>query len=264
MIHSLKDKPIVLDVKKISHLKQFYQLDFDLKDQRSQEKLVEAKNYQLASFPFYFSEFNPPYHHSVPGSLDTVYLREGVAQKLQKINQELSPYGIELLIFDGYRPVAVQNYFYFQWVPYQLQQKHPEADSEWIEVQTSRYWSKGATSKEELLKRIPPHSTGAAVDLTLRYTESKIPLEMGSIFDDISTKSHTDHFEKQWDPDSYTEGEAKRNRRLLHHLMINEDFVPHPFEWWHFSFGDQMWGYFKDSKPFYSYAGDQLALDFQD
>ena len=29
--------------------------------------------------------------------------------------------------------------------------------------------------------------------------------------------------------------------RLLHWLMTEEGFAGHPDEWWHFSWGDQMW-----------------------
>jgi D-alanyl-D-alanine dipeptidase len=28
---------------------------------------------------------------------------------------------------------------------------------------------------------------------------------------------------------------------LLHWLMVEEGFAGHPDEWWHFSWGDQMW-----------------------
>ena len=35
--------------------------------------------------------------------------------------------------------------------------------------------------------------------------------------------------------------EARANRRLLHWLMTEEGFAGHPDEWWHFSWGDQMW-----------------------
>ena len=35
--------------------------------------------------------------------------------------------------------------------------------------------------------------------------------------------------------------EARANRRLLHWLMVAEGFAGHPDEWWHFSYGDQLW-----------------------
>jgi D-alanyl-D-alanine dipeptidase len=40
---------------------------------------------------------------------------------------------------------------------------------------------------------------------------------------------------------SFSDEEARANRRLLHWVMAEEDFAGHPDEWWHFSWGDQMW-----------------------
>ena len=40
---------------------------------------------------------------------------------------------------------------------------------------------------------------------------------------------------------SFSDEEARANRRLLHWLMVEEGFAGHPDEWWHFSWGDQMW-----------------------
>jgi len=35
--------------------------------------------------------------------------------------------------------------------------------------------------------------------------------------------------------------EARPNRRLLPLLLMEEGFAGHPGEWWHFSWGDQLW-----------------------
>jgi D-alanyl-D-alanine dipeptidase len=65
---------------------------------------------------------------------------------------------------------------------------------------------------------------------------------MGSLFDDVTALAHRDRFE-QLDRGnfSFSDQEARANRRLLHWLMIEEGFAGHPDEWWHFSWGDQMW-----------------------
>jgi D-alanyl-D-alanine dipeptidase len=39
----------------------------------------------------------------------------------------------------------------------------------------------------------------------------------------------------------FSDEEARANRRLLHWVMAEEGFAGHPDEWWHFSFGDQLW-----------------------
>ena len=66
---------------------------------------------------------------------------------------------------------------------------------------------------------------------------------MGGIFDDASDISNTDFFEMESQKQalSFSEIEALQNRRLLYHLMTSAGFANNPTEWWHFSYGDQMW-----------------------
>ena len=40
---------------------------------------------------------------------------------------------------------------------------------------------------------------------------------------------------------SFSNEEARANRRMLYWLMIEAGFTNHPDEWWHYSYGDQMW-----------------------
>ena len=32
-------------------------------------------------------------------------------------------------------------------------------------------------------------------------------------------------------------------RNLLKEIMVKYEFVQHPNEWWHFSYGDQLWAW---------------------
>ncbi len=64
---------------------------------------------------------------------------------------------------------------------------------------------------------------------------------MGSIFDDVTDIAHRDHFETATSEMRFSDEEARANRRLLHWLMHDEGFEGHPDEWWHFSYGDQLW-----------------------
>ena len=89
----------------------------------------------------------------------------------------------------------------------------------------------------------PPHSTGAAVDLTLADASGQ-PLEMGGAIDAIGPVSHPLHHAvaAARDPD----GEEARwhgRRLLLSAVMGKAGFAQHPQEWWHFSFGDQLWAW---------------------
>ena len=38
-----------------------------------------------------------------------------------------------------------------------------------------------------------------------------------------------------------SDAEAQANRRLLYWVMTEAEFANNPTEWWHYSWGDQMW-----------------------
>lgn len=222
------------------------------------EELVDIKNLGIAGLNYYNTSLNPPYYQSIPGSIPDLKLRKTVAKKLLKINNKLKKINLEIFVFDAYRPLSVQNYFYYKWVPRYLRSLYPNKDEVWIKRKVKTYWAKGVKNKEELFSSIPPHSTGAAIDLTICFKDSGRLLEMGSIFDDTTKKSQSEYYEKNGDIKSFTDIEATKNRRLLYHLMTSEGFAYHPKEWWHFSYGDQVWALITNKlKAIYGYAGDE-------
>jgi D-alanyl-D-alanine dipeptidase len=201
------------------------------------EGLVEAREHGLAGANFYAGDRNPPYWHRVEGATDKLLLRRSVADKLRKVNARIAAAGLELFLFDAWRPRAVQAYFHDVWMPAELQRRDPTLNGARLIEEVERYWA--APSSDE--NSPAPHATGAAVDLTLRWKDGEA-LWMGSLFDDVTTLAGRDRFESlAADNFSFSDQEAQANRRLLHWLMTEEDFAGHPDEWWHFSWGDQMW-----------------------
>jgi D-alanyl-D-alanine dipeptidase len=70
---------------------------------------------------------------------------------------------------------------------------------------------------------------------------------MGSIFDDATALAHRDQFERVDSTlPSFSDDEARANRRLLHWAMAEAGFAGHPDEWWHYSWGDQLWAALSD------------------
>src|ERR1700761_2588065 len=72
------------------------------------EAMVEARDRGLKGENFYASDRNPPYWHRADGATDKLLLRQTVAEKLSRVNERAAPAGLELFLFDAWRPRAVQ------------------------------------------------------------------------------------------------------------------------------------------------------------
>lgn len=200
------------------------------------EPLADARGQGLAGENFYHSERNPPYWRRIEGSIPELFLRTGVLEKLAGIQGRLAAQGLEIFLFDAWRPKAVQAYFHDIWMPAELKARRPELSGEALQREVENYWARPTTDETSPA----PHATGAASDLTLRWIGGD-QLWMGSLFDDVTKIAHRDHFERGPLEMCFSDEEARANRRLLHWVMAQEGFVGHPDEWWHFSYGDQLW-----------------------
>jgi D-alanyl-D-alanine dipeptidase len=81
---------------------------------------------------------------------------------------------------------------------------------------------------------VPPHTTGAAVDLTLAVDGRALAL--GTYFDDFTAAAHLDACEQP-----AADPLARDLRRVLHAVMTGAGFAANRAEWWHWSTGDQAW-----------------------
>lgn len=173
------------------------------------------------------------------------HLRQSVLAALisaQTKLQDLQP-GWRLQIFDAYRPVSVQEYmvdYTFAEVA-QAEKLNPTSLSQ---QQRDAIWQKvykiWAVPNHNPLTP-PPHSTGAAVDLTLVDATGKV-IDMGSAIDELSPRSGADYY--ACDP----ELPYHHNRQLLRDVMCAAGFRRHLEEWWHFSLGDQMWAWLSNQE----------------
>lgn len=177
------------------------------------------------------------------GERSPYHLRQSVLNSLiQAQNQlQLRYPNWRIQIFDAYRPVAVQQFmveYTFKatvkaqgFTPNQLSQAQREA----IWHQVYQIWAVPSTDP----RTPPPHSTGAAVDITLIDETGKI-VNMGSAIDELSARSHPNYFANSSEPESQ---QYHFHRQLLGDVMYKVGFMRHPGEWWHFSLGDQMWAW---------------------
>jgi len=127
-------------------------------------------------------------------------LRKEAATALRDVQAELETMGLNLKVWDGFRPMAAQWKF-------------------WEIVPDERYISNPSKGGR--------HTRGTAVDLTVITKDGK-ELLMPSEFDDFSERSHPNYMELS--------EEAIQNRTFLNNIMVKHGFTRHPSEWWHFDF----------------------------
>lgn len=228
-------------------------------DERSFEPCVDIEAYGIAGESYYhLEEGNPPYHHRAPGSMPRILVRKTVAEMLASINERLRSVGTEIYVFDAYRPVEVQDYFFREWMPSVLRKRYPDWSQEKIDAETRNYWGRGSREDGTVDPFSPPfHSTGGAVDLLLRDMRSQEFIHTGSFFDDFSHASATDFYERLARMKNLNawETEALLNRRLLYWSLVEGGFANNPKELWHFSHGDQLWAAITgQGEAFYSFA----------
>lgn len=180
---------------------------------------------------------------AVYGDRSPYHLRQGVLNSLIQAQgqlQMLCP-NWRIQIFDAYRPVAVQqfmvDYTFDSVVQVQgLSAAHLSAAiREAIWEQVYQIWAVPSLDQNTP----PPHSTGAALDVTLVDSTGQT-VNMGSAIDELSTRSHPAYFATSTDP---LEQQYHIYRQLLWDVMRKAEFQRHPVEWWHFSIGDQMWAW---------------------
>ena len=152
-------------------------------------------------------------------------VRSGVADRLLRAASAL-PVGVDFLIFEAYRPLALQVHFFDDYLG-SLRRSAPGGDPGRLRMLASMYVSP---------PEVAPHSAGAAVDLTLCTADGQ-ELDLGTRYDATPEEScgacFTDH---------PALGEnAKRNRAILAAALRAEGFVNYPTEWWHWSYGDRYW-----------------------
>lgn len=200
--------------------------------------------------PHPYASLGAPY-----GDKSPFFVRQGVRDRLitaQAYLQQHYP-GWQILIFDAYRPLAVQqfmvDYTFTQLVQQQGLTAATLTDNQRQHVyeQVYEFWALPDANPT----CPPPHSTGGAVDVTL-VDEQGQSVDMGTAIDEISPRSYPDYFAQS---ESEVEQVWHRHREQLNQVMVQAGFRRHPNEWWHFCYGDQLWAWLG-----HQHASDRPAI----
>lgn len=140
------------------------------------------------------------------------------AAALARVQAQLEPYGLGLLVYDSYRPQRAVDHF-VRWAK-DLGDTRRKAEH-YPEVAKENLFAEGYIAAKS------GHTRGSTIDLTLIDLASGKPLDMGSPYDFFGKIS--------WPESDEVSAEARRNRLLLRSLMLQNGFRPLEQEWWHFT-----------------------------
>lgn len=133
------------------------------------------------------------------------FLQRPAAEALVRVSHALRAQGYGLLVHDAYRPWYI----------------------------TKVFWDATPPDKHDFVANPADgsrHNRGCAVDLSLYRLSDGQPVDMPSVYDEMSERAYP----------TYTGGtEAQRHMRdFLRAAMEQEGFTVYPFEWWHFDYKD--------------------------
>ena len=205
----------------------------------NEEELIAIPNFFKFIDPHPYLHLGAPYENK-----NAIWkLRKEVVNRLIKVNRYLALKNnkFSLLIYDSWRPLEVQEFMFNRAfcleckkfdieVPVKNIHSYPS-----IIQRVEKFWAYPSFND----KCPPPHSTGGALDVSFSDKYGNL-IEMGSDIDQMDETSRPDFYQNV----DKKEAIIWNNRRnLLKGIMHKFGFVQHPNEWWHFSYGDQLWAW---------------------
>ena len=205
----------------------------------NQEKLVSHPKSLNYIEPHPYFKLGAPY--KIKNSIWN--LRQGVLSRLLKadiyLRQNYKNY--YFVVYDSWRPLEVQEYMFYYACDNECRKNglifSRERINNYPEIikKVEKFWAFPTPN----IENPPPHSTGAAIDITLGDINGKI-FDMGSDIDQMDDCSIPNYYEKE---NSKIAQHWNSRRNILKETMNKFGFVQHPNEWWHFSYGDQLWAW---------------------
>ncbi|MDN6874376.1 M15 family metallopeptidase [Pseudomonas citronellolis] len=147
-----------------------------------------------------------------------VILTKEAATALAEVERDVALSGLQLKLFDGYRPQRAVAHFQ-RWA------------ADLADTRTKdRYYphlDKAALFRDGYIAKKSAHCRGSTVDLTLVDASTGQELDMGSHFDFFGPISHHGT--------NLITVQQTRNRETLRSAMQRHGFEPYANEWWHYT-----------------------------
>ena len=202
------------------------------------DKLITIPNCLKFLDPHPYSHLGAPYKDKT----SIWKLREEVVNRLVKAHDYLiSKSSFNLLIYDSWRPLEVQEFMFKRAILLECEKSDIDISFENIKSYPSilkkveKFWAYPSYDT----RCPPPHSTGGALDVCLSDKDGNL-VEMGSMVDQMDETSNP-YFYANIKNEEAIIWNSRRN--LLREIMTKFGFAQHPNEWWHFSYGDQLWAW---------------------
>ena len=213
--------------------------------------IVENKE-ELVTIPKYLN-FLKPHPYFIMGApyknkKDIWNLRRSVLSRLLKANEYLKTNyrNYFFLIYDSWRPLEVQEYMFYYACNSECKKNgivfSKENINSYPEIikKVEKFWA----FPSQNVNNPPPHSTGAAIDITFVDSCGNL-FDMGCEIDQMDESAYPDYYQNA---NNQKEKECHIKRKILQKTMNKFGFAQHPNEWWHFSYGDQLWAWKKNKK----------------
>ena len=149
-------------------------------------------------------------------------VRSGVIGRLATA-EGLLPGGFSLIVLDGWRSLEEQQRL--------------------LDYYGSPARDGGFVAPIEPTAARPPHTTGGAVDLTLCW--QGVALGLGTDYDTFGEAASLGAFEDESDE------LVRRLRRLMAGVLDASGMICYHREWWHWSYGDDVWASATDNAAIY-------------
>ncbi|HTE58425.1 MAG TPA: M15 family metallopeptidase [Verrucomicrobiae bacterium] len=174
---------------------------------------------------------------------DDIYLRSEVAKRLQVAANSLDEQ-YRLVIRAGHRPIEVQRKLLVECAR-EYKDEHPDA----TEKEALKH-ARTFISDPDIT--LPPHVCAAAVDVYILDAKSNKSMDFGAKINDDSDETFLYY--------SDLTQEQKNTRQILLRAMLDAGFASCMPEWYHFSYGDQVWAWFYGkSESLYSPIDPQIG-----